>query len=96
MPTTAPSPCVPQTALDSTEARCATWCKDDKKHRPRPHPRAVQFRCAPTGETVGCEVPFSHDGLERRIHGEACSFVVPGGGGRTAHTLHEAAQFLSR
>ena len=63
-------------------------------YRPRPHPRAVQFRCAPTGETVGCEVPFSHDGLERRIHGEACSFVVPGGGGRTAHTLHEAAQFL--
>ena len=47
-----------------------------------------------TGETVGCEVPFSHDGLERRIHGEACSFVVPGGGGRTAHTLHEAARFL--
>ena len=63
-------------------------------YRPRPHPRAVQFRCAPTGETVGCEVPFSHDGLERRIHGEACSFVVPGG--RTAHTLHEAALFLSR
>ena len=61
-------------------------------YRPRPHPRAVQFRCAPTGKTVGCEVPFSHDGLERRIHGEACSFVVPGG--RTAHTLHEAAQFL--
>ena len=59
-----------------------------------PARRPVPLRAHRRGETVGCEVPFSHDGLERRIHGEACSFVVPGGGGRTAHTLHEAAQFL--
>ena len=53
----------------------ARWPPPTRRRTARPHPRAVQFRCAPTGETVGCEVPFSHDGLERRIHGEVCSFV---------------------
>ena len=68
-------------------------------YRPRPHPRAVQFRCVPTGEAAGCEVPFSSDGaraVEQKIDGTVCGFVVPGGGGGLASTLHDAAQYLGK
>ena len=58
--------------------------RDDRQHVP-----AAALRGLERGDVAGASAFLAQGGEV-----DARSFVVPGGGGRTAHTLHEAAQRL--